>query len=84
MTREFDSRWITQYGDLFCVMNGKGQIVTWKLTKDLTFNNIVGHLNALRDRLHKQGKQIREFYIDNCCVWRICCRVFMEQLYAYI
>jgi hypothetical protein len=51
-------------------MNGKGQIVTWRLTKDLTFNNIVGHLNALRDRLHKQGKQIREFYIDNCCAWR--------------
>lgn len=70
MTREFDSRWITQYGALFCVMNGKGQIVTWKLTTDLTFNNIIGHLNALRDRLHKQRKQFFEFYIDNCCAWR--------------
>lgn len=53
MTREFDSRWVTQYGALFCVMNGKGQIVTWKLTKDLTFNNIVSHLNVLRERLQK-------------------------------
>ena len=51
-------------------MNGKGQIVTWKLTKDLTFNNIVSHLNVLRERLQKQGKQIVEFYIDNYYAWR--------------
>ena len=72
MTKEFDLRWITQYGALFCVMNGKGQVVTWKLTKDLTFNNIVhvGHLNALHDHVHKQGKHVCEFFIDNYCAWR--------------
>lgn len=68
MTREFDSRWMTQYGALFCVMNGKGQVVTWKLTKDLTFNNIihVGHYVIVC--INKES--MSEFFIDNYCAWR--------------
>lgn len=69
MAREFDSRWITQYGALFCITNGKGQVVTWKLTKDLTFSNVEGHLCALRNQLCAQGKTLNEFHIDNCS-WR--------------
>ena len=70
MTRNFDHRWITQFSALFCVMNGHGQIVTWKLTKNLSFGNIEGQLVSIRDRLMLQGKNITEFYIDNCCTWR--------------
>ena len=51
-------------------MNGDGQVVTWKLTKNLTFSNIEGQLVSLRDRLTVQGKKLTEFYIDNCCAWR--------------
>ena len=45
-------------------------MVTWKLTKNMTFSNIEGHLISLRDRLSMQGKKLTEFYIDNCCSWR--------------
>ena len=45
-------------------------MVTWKLTKHMTFSNIEGHLISLRDRLSMQGKKLTEFYIDNCCSWR--------------
>ena len=85
MTKEFDSRWITQHGALFCVMNGKGQVVTWKLTKDLTFNNIihVGHLNALRDRVHKESMSVN-FSLTTIVHGEICYKVFIEQLYVYI
>ena len=70
MSRYFDCRWITQFSALFCVMNGDGQVVTWKLTKNLTFSNIEGQLVSLRDMLTVQGKKLTEFYIDNCCAWR--------------
>ena len=61
---------MNQYSALFCVLNNLGQIVTWKLTSDLSFGNIECLLVALRDRFLQQGVVVREFYIDNCCAWR--------------
>ena len=65
-----DNRWITQYEALFCVLNGKGQVVTWRLTPRLSFAEVEADLRALKDRLLSQGKALKEFYIDNCCTWR--------------
>ena len=70
MSRNFDSRWITQFSALFCVLNEGGQVVTWKLTKNMSFDNIEDQLVSLRERLKLQGKNLAEFYIDNCCSWR--------------
>lgn len=61
---------MNQYSSLFCVLNHLGQIVTWRLTSDLTFANVEYLLVALRDRLCQQGVTVQEFYIDNCCTWR--------------
>ena len=33
--REVDGEWIKQYSGLFCVLNSLGEVLTWKLTKDL-------------------------------------------------
>ena len=79
LVRNFDCRWITQFSALFCVLNGHGQVVTWKLTKNMTFSNIEDNLILLRDRLSMQGKRVTEFYIDNCCAWR--CK--LQQVFGF-
>lgn len=43
-----DNRWITQYEALFCVLNAKGQVLTWRLTPRLSFAEIEGDLVALK------------------------------------
>ena len=68
--REGDKRWISQYEALFCVLNSIGQVVTWKLTNGLSFTVVEDILLAVQRRLEAQGKQLKEFYIDNCCAWR--------------
>ena len=45
-------------------------MLTWRLTKNLKFDNIKDHLVSLHERILMQGKKITEFYIDNCCSWR--------------
>lgn len=70
MSRDFDRRWVTQFSALFCVMNGDGQVVTWRLTKSLTFDNIQVQLLFLCERLQSQGRTLTEFFIDYCCSWR--------------
>ena len=49
-----DSRWITQYGALFCVLNHVGQVVSWRLTSKLTFENVVEQLMMLKRQLDQQ------------------------------
>lgn len=68
--RTIDKKWIKQYDSLFCVMNERGQIVTWQLTQTQGFENIRRLLRQLFTRLFSQGKNVKEFYIDNCCHWR--------------
>ena len=52
-------------------MNNLGQIVTWKFTSNLMFSSVEGLLVALCDRLDKQGVIVKEFYVDNCCSWKL-------------
>lgn len=68
--RREDRKWIRQYNSLFCVMNEKGQIVTWQLTQTQGFENIRLLLQQLFWRISSQGKIVKEFYIDNCCHWK--------------
>ena len=35
----------------------------------MSFNNTEVQLQALKQRLEKEGKRVKEFYIDNCCAW---------------
>lgn len=65
-----DKKWVSQYNALFCVLNDVGQIVTWRLTSDLSFATVESFLVTLRDRFCKQGVTVKEFYVDNCCTWR--------------
>ena len=51
-----DKHWVKQYAGLFCIMNADGQVLSWKLTKTLTFDDIQGCLLALQERLQKHGE----------------------------
>ena len=52
-------------------MNTLGQVVSWKLTRDLSFSTVKSLFVELRDRLLGQDVHIAEFYVDNCCAWRM-------------
>ena len=51
-----DKRWVKQYNGLFCTLNDVGEVLTWKLTRSLSFEQTSGtsplqqygihHLNA--------------------------------------
>lgn len=85
LARDFDYRWITQYNSLFCVTNEGGQVMTWKLTKSVAFSHIQDMLLNLKNRLDKQGKVVKEFYVDICCSWRSKLQqVFGEHLKVYL
>lgn len=70
IVRSADNRWIKQYKGLFCVLNANEQVMTWKLTKSLSFDEIEVCLHQLHERLRSQGILVKWFYIDNCCSWK--------------
>lgn len=85
LNKQHDHRWITQYSALFYVLNGNGQVMTWHLTPGVSFSDVQDTLVLLKDRLFRNGKQVKEFFIDNCCSWRNCLqRVFGKQLKVYL
>ena len=68
--RQADNKWIKQYAGLFCVLNADGQVLSWKMTKSLTFEAVEDKLHALQRRLQKRGEQVKEFFVDTCCLLR--------------
>lgn len=44
--------------------------MSWKATKSLSFDSVQEPLQSLHERLTSQGKNVEEFFIDNCCSWR--------------
>ena len=58
-----------KYDSLYIVMNGKGQILTWQLTKRTAFSQVETLLKDLKER----SQMIRTVYmynIDDCCKLR--------------
>ena len=85
MSRDGDNKWIVQYDALFCVLNYKGQILTWKLTQGMSFDDVEELLQSLKKRFEYQNKVVNAFYIDNCCAWRRKLKnVFGEDLKVYL
>ena len=69
LSRDMDSRWTTQYGALFCILNHVEQVVSWRLTSKLTFKTVLEQLMMLKCWLDELGSQLNEFYVDNCYTW---------------
>lgn len=70
---------------MFCVLNSVGQVVTWKLTRGLSFDEIAPALRLLNERLRGQGVLVSTFYVNICCSWRKkLVDVFGQQLNVYL
>lgn len=65
-----DNVWVPQYDSLFMVMNSKGQVITWQLTKGTSFVQIEPLLSDLHHRANQQKQQLQMVYIDDCCKLR--------------
>ena len=50
--------------------NPEGQVLTWKLTRSLCFEDIEKQLQLLNERFRKNGQFVDEFDVDICCSWR--------------
>ena len=61
-----DKKWLPQYVSLFLVMNENGKIVTWKLTKKTSIDQVEFLLRDLKQR----SPNIATVYIDDCCKLR--------------
>ena len=68
--RKSDGKWMKQYHGLFCVLNSDGEVLTWKFTRSVAFDDIQQQLSLLNDRFTQAGRIVEEFYIDICCSWR--------------
>ena len=59
-----DKVWIPQYDSL------EGKVLTWQLTKGTSFEQVRNILEDLNNRAQRQGQQIQNVYIDDCCKLR--------------
>ena len=61
---------------MFCVLNAEGQVI---------FANILDKLTSLQERFVRRGIVLQEFFIDNCCAWRLKLQnVFGRHLKVYL
>ena len=68
--RREDKKWVTQYKGMLCVQNGDGEVMSWKLVKDVSFDSVASVLADLNRRLGRKQRQVSHFIVDNCCQWR--------------
>ena len=62
-----DKKWITEYDSVFLVLNDRGQVLTWQLTKGTSFAEVAVLLQSLDDR---SSNQLKTVYVDDCCKLR--------------
>ena len=66
--RSDDGKWIKQYSSVFCVINERGEIISWQFTKSEGFDEIKHLFLDLKERFRDSSPKI--ICIDNCCKWR--------------
>ncbi len=65
-----DGSWVSQYDTLFILINDKGEVLYWQLTKGTAFSTVQDGLKSLNDRIIGHKKLVEIILIDNCCTWR--------------
>ena len=58
------------FDNLFIVMNGKGQVIDFKLTESTGFEYIRPLLKNIHNRAVERNTTIHLYSIDNCCNWK--------------
>eukprot|EP00794_Sanderia_malayensis_P009941 gene9941-10961_t len=62
--------WRKEVDHLFCCQNEFGQVLTWQLTGQGSFEEVRDMLVSIRDRHDQIGKQLKGCCTDSCCNWR--------------
>ena len=83
--RQADSKWIKQYAGLFCVLNADGQILSWKMTKSLAFENIRDNLLRLQEDCKSVVSKLKNFLLIHAVHFgRNFRTIFGSQLKVYL
>lgn len=62
VVRKDDNKFVTQYNQVFIVLDEKGEVLGWRLTKSTTFCEIEDLLQGVKQRL--DGKHAKSFEHD--------------------
>lgn len=65
--REAGSKFVSQFQNLFIVLNDKKEVIEWRFTKTCAFEEIKDLLESLQRR---PGVQLNCIYLDDCCKMR--------------
>lgn len=61
------SKWIKQFKSLFLVLNDVGQILSWQLVPNTSYDTFCEMLKEVRERIVSMKKTLAEIYVDDCC-----------------
>ena len=78
-----DGRWVSQYEAALIVLNSKGQIITWQLTKTTSLDEVQPLLTQLCKRLLKNKASPQIICTDNCCTVRRKLQDISKLLYVW-
>ena len=67
LVRETDSKFLTQFKQLFVSLNEIGEVVAWKLTKSTALSEVEDLLIDLKKRNLVKGKTVKLVCVDDCC-----------------
>ena len=62
-----EDKFVTQFNNLYIVLNEEGKIVDWRLTKTTSFEEIRELLLQYKSRLEQANKKLQLICVDDCC-----------------
>ena len=62
-----EDKFVTQFNNLYIVLNEEGKIVDWRLTKTTSFEEIREVLLQYKSRLEQANKKLELICVDDCC-----------------
>lgn len=60
-------KWVPMYDYVFAVMNERGQVIAWQVTKGTSITDVALLLENVNQRLIKQGTDIKLILMPECC-----------------
>ena len=67
VVRKEDKKFVSQYNQVFIVLNEEGEVLGWRLTKSTTFSEIEDLLQGVKQRLDSKQKALSMICVDDCC-----------------
>ena len=62
-----EDKFVTQFNNLYVVLNEEGKIIDWRLTKTTSFEEIREVLQKYKSRLDQANKKLELICVDDCC-----------------